>query len=238
MLDNKKILITGSSRGIGASIARLAKDYGAEVVLHGKEESDELKKLASELDCQYISFDLSKDEEVKKVLSKISNLDILVNNAGINPSRTFSELSAEEWKDIFNVNLFGLVNVSKEVLPGMIKNGGGRIINISSIKALDHVSGKPAYAASKAAVSRLTSSMATEFAKDNILINAVAPGFTQTSMTDATMSDSIKKQIDKIPLGRLAKTNEIAEMVLFLASEKSSYITGQTIVVDGGYSVA
>ncbi len=221
MLRNRTILITGSSRGIGAAIAKLAEKYGAKVILHGRE-----------------TFDVSDEEAVEREISKLPSIDILINNAGINPSKTFLELSSKDWKDIFDTNVFGLVNVSRAVLKGMMKRKKGKIVNIASIKAYNTTSGKPAYAASKAAVMRITSSMAEEFAPYGILVNAVAPGFVETEMTKASMSPKIEAQIKKIPLKRMAQPEEIAEAVLFLASDKANYITGQTLLVDGGYSIA
>ena len=230
MLQNKTILITGSSRGIGAAIAMLAKKYGASVILHGRTNSKELKELAKKLDVPYIYCDVADEKSVRQKIKKLKKIDILVNNAGINPSKTFMELTSRDWKEIFETNVFGIVNVSKAVIPQMIKRGGGKIINVASIKGYAHVSGKPAYAASKAAVMRITTSMAEEFARENILVNAVAPGFTDTSMTRATLSPVIQR--------RKALPEEIAEAVLFLASGKADYITGQIIAVDGGYSIA
>jgi len=237
MLKDKIILITGSSRGIGAETARLAKKYGASVILHGRTESKELKMLAKEIDSPYIFCDVSDEKAVMKEVKKFKKIDILVNNAGINPSKTFMELSDSDWRKIFDVNVMGVVNFSKSIISQMIKRRSGKIINIASIKGCNSVSGKPAYAASKAGVIRITSSMAEEFAPYNILINAVAPGFTKTDMTQQTLSPKIKAQIKKIPLGRMADPKEIAETILFLASDKSSYITGQTINVDGGYTI-
>ncbi|MEK6840542.1 MAG: SDR family NAD(P)-dependent oxidoreductase [Nanoarchaeota archaeon] len=237
MLENKTILITGSSRGIGAATARLAKSYGAEVILHGKTDSQNLRDLASKLRSSYICCDVTDEEAVKRKVSRLENIDVLINNAGINPSKTFMELTNEDWRTIFETNVLGIVNFSRAVIPRMIEKKQGKIVNISSIKGLSHVEGKPAYAASKAAVIRLTSSMAEEFAPHGILVNAVAPGFTQTEMTKSTMSPKIHEQISRIPLGRMASPEEIAEAVLFLASDKANYITGQTIVVDGGYSL-
>lgn len=237
MLKNKTILITGSSRGIGAATAILAKKYGANVILHGKTESIELKNLAKKIDCQYFFCDVGDAEAIKSEIKKLKKIDILVNNAGINPSKSFLQLTNEDWEEIFKVNVMGAVNFSRAVLPKMIKARFGVITNIASIKGYLNVSGKPAYAASKAAIMRITSSMAEEFAPYNIRVNAVAPGFTETDMTKETLSPKIKSQIDKIPLKRMAKPNEIAEAILFISSDKSSYITGQILLVDGGYNI-
>jgi 3-oxoacyl-[acyl-carrier protein] reductase len=235
MLEDKIILITGSSRGIGAATARLAKNYGAKVILHGKTESDYLRGLARELDSHYIFCDVKNYEEVERKVSELGGIDVLVNNAGINPSKTFMQLTDKDWQEIFDTNFLGVVNFSRAIIPKMLERGHGRIINLASIKGYNHVAGKPAYAASKAAVMRLTSSMALEFAP-NILVNSIAPGFTETEMTSGSLSPSIKEQIGKIPLKRMAHPEEIAEAILFLASDRASYITGQTILVDGGYS--
>lgn len=237
MLKDKTILITGSSRGIGEATARRAKKYGAHVILHGKTESEELKRLSKEIDSPYFFCDAANEDAVIKELNKFKNIDILVNNAGVNPSKTFVQLTSEDWRRIFEINVFGIVHFSKAVIPGMLKKGYGKIINIASIKGYPYIVGKPAYAASKAAVIRITSSMAEEFASHNILVNAVAPGFTKTEMSQSTLSPKIQEQIDRIPLKRMAEPEEIAEVILFLASDKSNYITGQTLLVDGGYGI-
>lgn len=237
MLQNKTILITGSSRGIGAAIAILAKSYGADIILHGKTESNELKKLASKLEAPYFFCDLTDENTVMKKIKKLKKVDILVNNAGINPSKTFLDLTLDEWRLIHEVNVLGVVSICKAIIPKMIRKHKGKIINITSIKGFSHVSGKPAYASSKAEIIRITSSMAEELAPYNILVNAVAPGFTSTEMTKSTLSPKIQSQIKKIPLKRMADPVEIAEAVLFLGSDKANYITGQTIVVDGGYTI-
>lgn len=237
MSTDKSILVTGSSRGIGAAIARKAHEAGMRVLLHGRSETDELKRIAEELKSEYVCFDVADAEAVERSLSN-RHIDIVVNNAGINPSKTFQELTLADWHDIFNINVFGVVHVSRAVLPSMKKRKSGIIINIASIKGLSSVSGKPAYAAAKAAVIRMTASMAEEFAPDGVRVNAVAPGFTETEMTTHSMSDSIRAQINQVPLKRMAKPSDIAAAVLFLAGEDAGYITGQTLIVDGGYSIA
>lgn len=235
LLEGKTIFISGSSRGIGASTARLAKYYGAKVILHGKTESPALVKLARELDSPYLFFDIVDEDAVQQGMAKLGPIDVLINNAGINPSKVFMDLTLNEWKEVFATNLFGPVILSRAVIPQMLSSERGCIINVSSIKAGSNIQGKPSYATSKAALARLTSSMANEFAPQ-IRVNSVAPGFTETDMTEHTLSKQIQNQIDKIPLGRMASPKEIAEAILFLASDKASYITGQTLCVDGGYS--
>ena len=231
------ILITGSSRGIGAAIARLAKEKGYEVLLHGRTDSSHLMTLAKELDSKYLIFDISKEDEVRRALSKINQINVLVNSAGVNISKTFDDLTDTDWKAVYDINLFGLVNVTRHAVPIMKKSKStGKIINLASIKGLYASVGRVAYASSKAAVINLTTGLAKELAP-GILVNAVAPGFTNTEMTDNTWSDRIKKQVDNILLKRMAEPKEIAEVVLFLSSDANEYITGQTINIDGGFSI-
>ena len=233
----KKILITGSSRGIGAAIARLAKEKGYDVLLHGKSTSPNLSSLARELDSSYITFDVSKEKDVRQALSEIECIDVLINSAGINISKSFKKLTNSDWKTIYDINVFGLANVTRHVVPIMKRSKYvGKVINIASIKGLYSSVGRVAYASSKAAVINLTTVLAKELAP-KILVNAVAPGFTSTEMTESTWSDRIKEQVGNILLQRMADPSEIAEVVLFLSSEASEYITGQTINVDGGFSI-
>ena len=232
-----KMLITGSSRGIGAAIARLAKVKGYEVLLHGRTQSDQLMELAKELDSKYVIFDISNENEVKKALSDITQINFLVNSAGLNISKAFDDLKDSDWRSVYDVNIFGLVNVIRYTIPIMKRSQSiGKIINIASIKGLYASVGRVAYASSKAAVINLTTGLAKELAP-RILVNAVAPGFTNTEMTKNTWSDRIKKQVNNILLKRMADPKEIAEVVLFLSSDRNQYITGQTINVDGGFSI-
>jgi 3-oxoacyl-[acyl-carrier protein] reductase len=240
MFKDKNILITGSSSGIGLATARLAKEYGANVILHGKSESEELKTLAKELNCEYIFCDVvdqaAVQSEINRILEKVKKIDILVNCAGISIRQKFLESTDESWLDIFKVNVLGTTHFCKAVIPEMQKNKYGRIVNIASIRAYGATSGRPAYSASKAAIVNLTSVLAKEFAP-NILVNAVAPGFTETPMAK-TWDDEVWKQVKTALLERVGQPEEIAEVILFLASDKASFITGQTILVDGGYSIS
>lgn len=241
MLKDKIILITGSSSGIGAATARLAKEYGATVILHGKTESTELKALAKELDCQYIFCDVADkkavESEVKRIFKKVKRIDILVNSAGIAPRKSsFLEGTDKEWLNIFKVNVLGTKHFCQEIIPHMQENKYGRVINISSIRGYANTTGNSAYGASKAAILTLTASLAKEFAPE-IAVNAVAPGFTDTRMA-VLRTEKTKKQVTEALLGRAALPEEIAEVILFLVSDKASFITGQTIIVDGGYSIS
>ena len=236
--QDKTVLITGSSRGIGAATARLAHNYGARVILHGRTESENLRNLATELGTKYITCDVVDESTVNREVREIEGgIDVLINSAGINLSQPFLEQSTESWQNTFNVNVLGTVNFCKAVLPGMIGRKYGRIVNISSVKGYSSNAGSPAYSASKAAVINMTAAMAKEYASHGILVNAVAPGFTMTEMTKQTWSDRIQKQVDEILLKRMAKPEEIANAILFLASDNASYITGQTLLVDGGYNL-
>jgi 3-oxoacyl-[acyl-carrier protein] reductase len=234
---SKKILITGSSRGIGAAIARLAVDNGYDVLLHGKTLSSSLKNLSKELDSKYVVFNVCNENEITEALYDIESIDILINSAGINISKSFEDLTYDDWNEVYDINVFGLTNVIRHIVPKMNQsNSTCKIVNIASIKGVYSSVGRVAYASSKAAVINLTTGLAKELAP-NILVNAIAPGFTSTDMTDNTWSERIRKQVDSILLRRMASPKEIAEVVMFLSSEKSSYITGQTINVDGGFSI-
>lgn len=232
-----KLLITGSSRGIGASVARLSKKYGYEVILHGRTKSKSLLKIAKELESNYLYFDITKEDQIKSGLNELSHINALVNSAGINISKSFEDLTTSDWNKTLSNNVIGLSNVIKYSLP-KLKNSKTitRIVNLASIKGTYSAVGRVAYASSKAAVINLTSGLAKEYAP-NILVNAVSPGFTETDMTSNTWSTRIEKQVESILLKRIASPDEIAELVFFLCSDKCTYITGQNINVDGGFSI-
>ena len=234
--NDSSILITGSSRGIGAALARACYQEGFNVILHGRAKSQDLLNLAKELNSKIIYFDVTNEVELKNSLKQLTKLNILINCAGINISKPFNDLSKADWQSVYDVNVFGLVNVIKYTYPILKKNQLSKIINISSIKGIHSSVGRAAYASSKAAVINITSSLAKEFAP-KIIVNCVSPGFTKTKMTEQTWSERIKNQVESILLGRIADPKEIAEVVLFLCSEKCNYITGQNIIVDGGFSI-
>lgn len=240
MLRDKTILITGSSSGIGAATARLAKEYGAMPILHGKTESEELKKLSKELDCEHIFCDVADktavESEVKRIIKKVKKIDVLVNCAGIAPRAKFLETTDELWLDLFRINVLGTTHFCQAIIPQMQKNKYGRIVNIASIRAYIDTAGRPAYSASKAAIVNLTAVLAKEFAPD-IAVNAVAPGYTDTPITK-NWDDEVWAKAKTSLLARIAQPKEIAEVILFLASDRASFITGQTIIVDGGYSIS
>lgn len=241
MLEGKVILITGSSRGIGAATAKLAVEYGAKVILHGRTESEELKNLASQLKAEYIACDVSDkrevEREVSKIFKKIGRIDGLVNSAGFANPKIFLEAEDQDWLENFKINLLGTVHFCKAVIPFLQKAKYGRIVNIASLRGhLINVNSKNLpYSVSKAAVINLTAGLAQEYAPE-ISINCVSPGLTETEMSK-TWTESLWKQAKSYPTGRPAKPEEIAEVILFLASDRASFINGQTVIVDGGYSI-
>lgn len=236
----KTALVTGSSRGIGRAIAlQLARD-GMNIVVNyskdkkGAEETvNEIKKL--DKDAISVVADVSQPNQVKALIkaaaSKFGGIDVLVNNAGINNKIGIEELEVDEWKKVMDVNINGAFYCSKEALPHL-KQSKGCIINISSMAAFKGSMKNAHYGTSKAALVGLTKSLAKELAKFDVRVNAVAPGYV---MTDLMKDRNLKDLAKNVPLGRLAKPEEIANVVSFLASEKASYITGETICVNGGY---
>lgn len=241
-LKGKVVLITGSSRGIGAATARLAKQNGATVVVHGKTESGELLALAKELDCSYIFCDVSDKvaviSAVQKLTKEMGRIDVLVNAAGIVTPKPLLESEDSDWMNEFQTNVLGTVHFCQAVIPVMQGKKYGRIVNVASVRGHSEMASNRgmSYSTSKAAIINMTSALAKEYAPA-IAVNAVSPGFTETDMAK-TWNDKVWEQARSALLGRPAKPLEIAEAILFLASDNASFITGQTILVDGGYSIA
>jgi 3-oxoacyl-[acyl-carrier protein] reductase len=241
-LKDKIALITGGARGIGKSIALVFAKEGADIVIAdvnieeaGKTclEIEQLgrKTLALEMDVTNYK---KVEEAVNKILDKFTKVDILVNNAGITKDNLLLRMSESEWDAVINVNLKGSFNCIKAVARQMIKQRQGRIINIASIIGIMGNAGQANYSASKAGIIALTKTAAKELASRNIGVNAIAPGFIETEMTARLPEDIRQKMKEAIPLNKFGKPEDVATACLFLASEESSYITGQTIVVDGG----
>jgi len=245
-LKDKVALITGGARGIGKSIALMFAKEGADIVI-GDVNLEEAEKTCKEIEAlgrktlalQLDVTDLAKVEEVvNKILDKFTKVDILVNNAGITKDNLLLRMNPDQWDAVLNVNLKGAFNCIKAVTKPMMKQRGGKIINIASIIGIIGNPGQANYAAAKAGMIALTKTVAKEFASRNITANAVAPGFIQTEMT-AKLPEDVKNQMKAaIPLARFGGPDDVANTCLFLASEDSSYITGQTIVVDGGMVMA
>ncbi|MBE6065612.1 3-oxoacyl-[acyl-carrier-protein] reductase [Clostridium cochlearium] len=242
-LENKTAIVTGGSRGIGKAIAMKLGNLGASIVLNYRSDTDTLRNTVKELEELNINVvavkaDISDYKECEKMikvaLDKFSKIDILVNNAGITADNLMLRMKEEEFDRVIKTNLKGTFNCVKHCTPIMIKKRYGKIINISSVVGISGNIGQCNYAAAKAGVIGLTKSLARELASRSINVNAIAPGFIETDMTNA-LSDKAKENIiNSIPLKRVGKAEDVAELVAFLASDNSSYITGQVINVDGG----
>jgi 3-oxoacyl-[acyl-carrier protein] reductase len=241
-LTGKNALVTGASGGIGADIARALHAQGATVGLSGT-RVDPLEALAAELGerAHVLPCNLS-DMEAVKALPKASaeamgSVDILVNNAGITRDNLFMRMSDEEWQSVLDVNLTATFQLCKGVMRGMMKARWGRIVNISSIVGATGNPGQANYAASKAGLIGMSKSLAYEVASRGITVNAVAPGFIETAMTDKLTDDQKSGIMGQIPAGRMGTPNEIASAVVYLASAEAGYVTGATLHVNGGMAM-
>lgn len=239
----KVALITGATRGIGKQIAITLAKEGYNIALNYRKENEELEQVKKEIEKEQVEVlavqgDVSVFEDceriAKEVIEKFGQIDVLVNNAGITKDMLLMRMKKEDFEQVIDINLVGVFNMSKNVISYMLKARSGRIINISSVVGISGNAGQTNYSASKAGIIGFTKSLAKEVASRNILVNSVAPGFIETSMTDS-LKDEVKEEIAKnIPLNRMGTTQDVANVVKFLASEESSYITGQVVQVDGG----
>ena len=242
MLDERLVLVTGATRGIGKAIALTLGGAGATVIGTATTESgaDNISKVFAEknISGKGMKLNVTDNEQiselVKTVKEDFKSIDILVNNAGITRDNILLRMKEDEWEDIINTNLSSIYKMSKSVLRGMIKNRSGRIISITSVVGAMGNAGQSNYAASKAGIIGFTKSLAREVGIRGITVNAVAPGFIVTDMTDSLPEDQKEGLASQIPMGRLGTVEEVADAVLFLASSRGSYITGQTIHVNGG----
>ena len=243
MSENKVALITGATRGIGREIALELAENGMDIAINYRSESDIPEDLKGEIEaynvrCEFVQADVSDFEQcermVKETIEKFGKIDVLVNNAGITRDGLIMRMKKEDFESVIDVNLVGTFNVTRNVIPHMIKQRVGRIVNLASVVGVAGNAGQTNYSASKAGVIGFTKSLAKEVASRNILVNAVAPGFIDTDMT-SVLSDSVKENIHaQIPLKRMGTKREVAKVVKFLVSEDSSYVTGQVINIDGG----
>jgi len=242
MLHEKLVLVTGASRGIGKAIALTLGSAGATVI--GTATSDEgaanISKIFAENNIlgKGMNLNVTDNEQISILLKRITDnygsVDILINNAGITRDNILLRMKEEEWEDIINTNLSSVYKMSKAVLRGMIKKKSGRIISITSVVAAMGNAGQSNYAAAKAGIIGFTKSLAREVGIRGITVNAIAPGFIETDMTERLPEVQKVALASQIPLARLGTTDEVAQTVLFLASESGSYITAQTIHVNGG----
>jgi 3-oxoacyl-[acyl-carrier protein] reductase len=242
MLNGKLVLVTGASRGIGKAIALTLGGDGATVIGTATTESgaEKISKVFADkkISGKGIKLDVTDNEQiaslVKTVNEDFGSIDILINNAGITRDNILIRMKEDEWEDIINTNLSSLYKMSKSVLRGMIKKRSGRIISITSVVGAMGNAGQSNYAASKAGMIGFTKSLAREVGVRNITVNAIAPGFIETDMTDKLPENQKEALASQIPMGRLGTADEVAQAVLFLAGDGGSYITGQTLHVNGG----
>ncbi len=236
-LKDKVALVTGSAQGIGLAIALKLKEAGATVIGWDLDEKglEELKKLTGEevYKVNVASFD-EVEKAAEKVLEKYKKVDILVNNAGITRDNLVMRMEESEWDSVLAVNLKSAFNTVKAFNRNMLRNRWGRIINMASVIGLMGNAGQANYAASKGGLIAFTKSIAKEFASRNILVNAIAPGFIETKMTAELGEENMKEYFKVIPLKKFGQPEDVANIVLFLSSELSNYVTGQVINCDGG----
>lgn len=243
MKMSKVALITGATRGIGKQIAITLAESGFDIAINYRKENEELQNAKKEIEekgrkCLTVQGDVSSFEDserfVKEVIEEYGQIDVLVNNAGITKDGLLMRMKKEDFESVIDTNLTGTFNVTRNVIGYMMKAKSGRIINVSSVVGVSGNAGQTNYSASKAGIIGFTKSLAKEVASRNILVNAVAPGFIETNMTDV-LKDEQKENIAKtIPLKRMGTVEDVANVVKFLSSNDSSYITGQVINIDGG----
>lgn len=246
MLEGKVALVTGAGRGIGSEIALTLAEYGADVIVnyHGSREKaqevvkqiEQLGRKAAAIQCSVADYEAC-GQMITDMLAAFGHIDILVNNAGITKDNLVIKMSEEDFDAVMDTNLKGTFNTIKHMYRPFLKQRAGRIINLSSVSGVLGNAGQANYAASKAGVIGLTKSVARELAARNITVNAVAPGYIDTDMTQAMTETAREATLAQIPLKRVGTPRDIAEMVAFLASDRASYITGQVISVDGGMAI-
>jgi len=237
--EGRTAIVTGAARGIGEAIAMQLRDEGATVF-----SIDPLAPETPQHDIRYLEGDVSDDRSVAAAFAAVDaatgRLDVLVNNAGIQRVALIHKMEAGDWHRVIDTHLNGMFRCSGEAIPRMRRQRKGAIVSIASVVGLIGTPGRGPYSAAKAGMMSLTRVLALENATANIRVNAVAPGFTRTKLVEQALRDgSIKEewQLERVPMNRLAEPSEIADAVLYLASDKASYITGQTLVVDGGWTV-
>jgi 3-oxoacyl-[acyl-carrier protein] reductase len=242
-LENKNIIVTGASGGIGNAIIKKLSDAGANILASGTkiEKLEELKKNFEGI--KILQFDISQSDKIEEFIENATNelggrLDVIVNNAGITQDNLAIRMSLDEWQKVININLTSTFLMSKFAIKKMLKNKSGKIVNITSVVGHTGNLGQANYTASKAGIVAMSKSLAIEYAKKNININCISPGFIKTAMTDK-IDDKFKEVIvSKIPSARLGEPEDIANAVLFLSSDQSNYVNGETLHVNGGMYMA
>ena len=246
MLDGKLVLVTGATRGIGRAIALTLGAAGATVVgtATSKTGADNVSKMFDDnrILGKGVVLDVTNNDQISNIIESINkdfgSVDILVNNAGITRDNILLRMKEDEWEDIINTNLSSIFKMSKTVLKGMIKKRSGRIISITSVVGVMGNAGQSNYSAAKAGIIGFTKSLAREVGVRGITVNTIAPGFIETDMTDSLPDEQKDALASQIPMGRLGTADEVAQAVLFLADDSGSYITGQTLHVNGGMYTA
>jgi len=242
-LENKNIIVTGASGGIGNSIIKKLNEAGANILASGTkiEKLEELKKNFKSI--KILKFDISQSDKIEEFIENATNelggsLDGIVNNAGITQDNLAIRMSLDEWQKVININLTSTFLMSKFAIKKMLKNKSGKIVNITSVVGHTGNLGQANYTASKAGIVAMSKSLAIEYAKKNINVNCISPGFIKTAMTDKIDEKFKEVIVSKIPSARLGEPDDIANAVLFLSSDQSNYINGETIHVNGGMYMA
>ncbi len=245
-LKNNVILVTGSTRGIGLAIAEKAASEGASLIISGRNQ-DTATDIAEKIEKKYnvtaigIACNINEFESCQNLINKsletFTKIDVVVNNAGITKDNLILRMKENDWHDVINTNLNSIFYMTKLISKSMIKNKKGKIINISSIVGITGNAGQTNYAATKAGIIGFTKSIAKELGGKGITCNAIAPGFIETDMIETLPKEYISNIISNIPLRRLGKTEDVSDLVVFLASDKANYITGQVLSVDGGMNM-
>jgi NAD(P)-dependent dehydrogenase (short-subunit alcohol dehydrogenase family) len=242
-LQNKKALVTGGTKGIGLAIAKEFLELGAEVLVVARNTKPIQGKLKNSANLFTLDGDISdpafRDQLVKKIAEKWGTLDILVNNVGTNIRKKFVDYTEEEYRQLFEVNLFGMTEITRRVFPFLKKSGRGSVVNIASVAGTFDVQSGPPYGMTKAAIIQLSRHLAAEWAEFNIRVNSVSPWYIDTPLTVPVLTnpDRLEKILARTPLNRVGQPEEVASLVAYLAMDNASYITGQNIMVDGGMSV-